>query len=320
MTRLDEERVGVVLLFIFYLYKQFILSPIIQFFSRFAVPTVAKSRNSLSGETKVLTHLPLRQLQKNAPSYCPLLRTVATTLAIALWAEKVLLRRSSPGWRWSPTQNVSAAEIGFVYHTVHYLSSYISAGNQIGHHCGGSLINNRYVLTAAHCVAAIPSNWRLTGVRLGEWDTTSNPDCQVERSGQKVCNDPYVDMEVTEITPHPQYPGNQRDQLNDIALLRLKSAVAYTDYISPVCLPILPEYQNNIFLGRKMVVSGWGRTENDAASNIKLKAEVDPVPLNDCNRRYNTQQRTVTNSQICAGGVEGVDSCRGDSGGPLGKL
>lgn len=84
MTRLDEERVGVVLLFIFYLYKQFILSPIIQFFSRFAVPTVAKSPNSLSGETKVLTHLPLRLLQKNAPSYCPLLRTVATTLAIAL--------------------------------------------------------------------------------------------------------------------------------------------------------------------------------------------------------------------------------------------
>lgn len=52
-------------------------------------------------------------------------------------------------------------------------------------------------------------------------------------------------------------------------------------------------------------------------SNIKLKVEVDGVPLDRCNSVYQLQNVALGTKQLCAGGVKGYDSCRGDSGGPL---
>lgn len=53
----------------------------------------------------------------------------------------------------------------------------------------------------------------------------------------------------------------------------------------------------------------------DSSSNVKLKAQLPYIPKNKCQSIYREKQ--LTDEQLCAGGEEGVDSCRGDSGAPL---
>ncbi|XP_075147894.1 serine protease ea-like [Haematobia irritans] len=199
------------------------------------------------------------------------------------------------------------------------LIEYTKGNNGKGHHCGGSLINNRYVITASHCVngKSIPSDWRLTGVRLGEWDLTTNPDCEVDIRGEKDCAPEHIDLRVERAIPHPQYDPNSRNQANDIALLRLERNIVYTDFIRPICLPISPSLRSATFDGIVMDVAGWGKTENASVSELKLKASVSGHTRDECSAVYMQQNINLEESQICAGGQEGIDSCRGDSGGPL---
>ncbi|XP_067616863.1 serine protease easter isoform X4 [Eurosta solidaginis] len=199
------------------------------------------------------------------------------------------------------------------------LIEYTKPNGAKGHHCGGSLINSRYVITASHCVngKAIPTNWKLTGVRLGEWDTTTNPDCEIDVRGERDCAPPYLDVRVEKSISHPQYNPNSRNQINDLALLRLNKNVQYTDFIRPICLPASVNLRSATFDGIVMDVAGWGKTERETSSTLKLKAEVAGVPMTTCRNKYATQNILLESSQICAGGKVGVDSCRGDSGGPL---
>ncbi|XP_032596341.1 serine protease easter [Drosophila grimshawi] len=199
------------------------------------------------------------------------------------------------------------------------LIEYTKGGGNKGHHCGGSLINNRYVVTASHCVngKSLPADWRLTGVRLGEWDTTTDPDCETDIRGMKDCAPPHLDVPVERTIPHPSYDPGSKNQINDIALLRLSRQIEYTDFVRPICLPLDTNLRSAAFDGISMDVSGWGKTEELSASNLKLKAAVDGVTLEECQSVYGRQDIFLEDTQMCAGGMEGVDSCRGDSGGPL---
>lgn len=65
-------------------------------------------------------------------------------------------------------------------------------------------------------------------------------------------------------------------------------------------------------------VAGWGKTENASLSNVKLKLTIPGVANSQCNRVYQSRNRiSITDKQLCAGGLLGQDSCRGDSGGPV---
>ncbi|GAB0097787.1 CLIP domain-containing serine protease [Sergentomyia squamirostris] len=194
------------------------------------------------------------------------------------------------------------------------LLRYKKPGNRFGFHCGGVLINSNYVLTASHCVNGrdIPVDWSLHQVRLGEHTVGQDPDCDGDD-----CAPTPQDILIEERIPHPNYIPTSRNQVNDIALLRLSSQAVYSDFVKPICLPRDPYLIQNSFVGQSMDVAGWGKTESVSASNVKLKVRVNGVSKDSCNAIYRRQNVQIGDSQICAGGEKGKDSCRGDSGGPL---
>ncbi|KAI8130975.1 Serine protease easter [Lucilia cuprina] len=200
------------------------------------------------------------------------------------------------------------------------LLQYKTGPDRYGLYCGGSLINSRYVLTAGHCLKHpdMPSTWELHSVRLGEWDLTTNPDCVIDVRGRKDCVDPHRDVLIDYAMAHPLYVPTSKNQFNDIALIRMAESVKTTDFIIPICLPLTASLRQKRFTSTAMDVAGWGATENDTVSTIKLKIMVNVWNTTKCQDTYNIFNMPIDeNYQFCAGGADGIDTCRGDSGGPL---
>uniref|UniRef100_A0A182YKD4 CLIP domain-containing serine protease n=1 Tax=Anopheles stephensi TaxID=30069 RepID=A0A182YKD4_ANOST len=181
-------------------------------------------------------------------------------------------------------------------------------------HCGGTLINQRYVVTAAHCINSVKTSWTLTNVRLGEWDLESTTDCSTSY-GEQLCADPVQDIPIEKAIVHPSYTVTRMLVKNDIALLRLMRLAQFNDYVQPICLPLAPAERSISYDGKRFVVAGWGQTEDAPQSRYKLFVGVSGVPEQACRAQY--PEANIDQTQVCAGGTLNKDSCRGDSGGPL---
>ncbi|GJQ73816.1 CLIPC1 [Trypoxylus dichotomus] len=169
--------------------------------------------------------------------------------------------------------------------------------------CGGTLISDRFVLTAAHCTFARGFG-NASLVRLGDLNYTSSED---DRYAQQI--------NVKKLYIHPDYVYPKH--YNDLALLELEEPAKLNLYVKPACLKT---DDSSVPRG---LVTGWGHTEFGSASEHLLKAGVDLFTIEECSRTFSGDSRTLPrgidpNLQLCYGSKTSIkDSCQGDSGGPL---
>uniref|UniRef100_A0A670K7T9 Peptidase S1 domain-containing protein n=1 Tax=Podarcis muralis TaxID=64176 RepID=A0A670K7T9_PODMU len=177
--------------------------------------------------------------------------------------------------------------------------------------CGGSLINEKWVVSAAHCFTKqlnLPTTQY--DVLLGAYQLSIPPSSLVVTTVQQVIS-------------HPNY-NNIDGSPGDIALVELKAPLDLNDYILPVCLP---DSSAQFSMDTSCWVTGWGQVKDGEALPPPQTLQELEVPLIDqdtCNSLFNSApapdlpQNPVLDDMICAGYPEGgKDACHGDSGGPL---
>jgi len=173
--------------------------------------------------------------------------------------------------------------------------------------CGGSLIAPGVILTAAHCVDKFRQNPSELKVRCGEWDTQHQTEPR-----------PHQDRQVANLEIHPEF--EPRNLQNDFAVLFTSQEFELSDHIDTACLPEAGES----FSGTTCFATGWGKDKFGAAGEYQVVLKEIDLPVVDHDTCQDSLRQTrlggkfkLHDSFVCAGGVDGKDTCKGDGGSPL---
>jgi hypothetical protein len=156
------------------------------------------------------------------------------------------------------------ASIGTYTGTTRKVTDYV-------HRCGGSIITTKFILSAAHC---------FLGPLLNEADKIAillgADDIDDRRVGEQMFRF------VEEIFRYEQYDYPKK--YNDVALLKVRIDIVYSNIIYPICLPKEPSYDLSSRDNYKSTITGWGQSTILQASDLTI------VPQDVCHRKYNIPQ------------------------------
>ncbi|XP_063844265.1 CLIP domain-containing serine protease B4-like isoform X1 [Scylla paramamosain] len=176
--------------------------------------------------------------------------------------------------------------------------------------CGASVISDRFLITAAHCIYEAPNP--VNSVRLGDINLRTDRES----------NSKPVDHEITLIITHPGYDPEKSMRHNDLALLMTKEKIQFNDIVFPYCISDQPPAP-----GTLVTIAGFGLFNATTKPDHLLEANFTVMDTAECEKIYQEHDQEaflrvrypnlLQGTDIICATDDTSDACQGDSGGPM---